>query len=141
MEWSKAVAETKKASPYIGEILDKAFNEADAVVVLLTPDEQARLKKKFITSKDPETEGALQGQPRPNVLFEAGMAFGRHHKSTVLVQVGIVRPFSDIAGLHLVHLTNHAESRADLANKLRNAGCAVNTDGTDWMSEGDFDLN
>ena len=73
-----------------------------------------------------------------NVLFEAGMAFGRDSKSTVLVQVGEVRPFSDIGGRHVVHLTNEVQSRKELATKLTVAGCDVDTSGDHWLTAGDF---
>ena len=42
LEWSEAVSATGKASPYIGEILDAAFSRAHAVLVLFTPDDEAR---------------------------------------------------------------------------------------------------
>jgi len=35
MEWSSAVELTGEGSPYIGQILDAAFNHASAVVVLI----------------------------------------------------------------------------------------------------------
>ena len=37
IEWSQAVAATGEASPYIGTVLDGAFDAAQAVVVLMTP--------------------------------------------------------------------------------------------------------
>jgi predicted nucleotide-binding protein len=139
IEWSEAVKATGKAAPYIGEVLDKAFLDAAAVVVLLTPDDQARLKSTLRKVKDPKYESTLTGQARANVLFEAGMAFGRHQESTVLVQVGDLRPFSDIGGRHVVNLDNTALTRRDLANRLQTAGCDVNLDGSDWLTEGDFE--
>lgn len=81
LEWTQALKLTKKGSPYVGEILDAAFREAAAIVVLLTPDEEARLKPVFVSSGDPKHERQLSGQARPNVLFEAGMAFGRDPNS------------------------------------------------------------
>jgi len=73
-------------------------------------------------------------------LFEAGRAFGSHPDSTILVQVGDLRPFSDTAGVHVVHLGNDAASRTDLAIRLETAGCAVNRTGTDWLTTGDFKI-
>lgn len=32
------------------------------------------------------------------MIFEAGLAMGRHQEKTVFVQVGKVKPFSDIGG-------------------------------------------
>ena len=140
IEWRHAIKLTGKPSPFVAEILDAAFREAVAVVVLLTPDDDARLRAAFVRSSDPDYEKRLAGQARPNVLFEAGLAFGRNPDQTVLVQVGDVKPFSDIAGRHLVRLTNSTETRQEFVTKLANAGCNVQTDGTDWHTEGDFSL-
>ena len=138
IEWRRAIELTHKPNPYVGEILDAAFREAAAVVVLLSPDDEAKLKADFIKTNDPASEKRLTGQARANVLFEAGMAMGRNPASTVLVQVGEIRPFSDIGGRHVVRLSNSAEARSEFATKLANAGCNVNTSGTDWLAEGDF---
>lgn len=137
VEWTKAIQLTGEGSPYIGQVLDAAFDHATAVVVLMTPDEVAYLQTRYSNGEgDPETEPAAQA--RPNVLFEAGMALGRDPKRTVLVEVGEVRPFSDVAGRHAVRLSNSVESRQALANRLRTAGCAVDLVGTDWQTTGDF---
>lgn len=138
LEWNQAVKKTGQATPYVGTILDTAFREAAAVVVVLTPDDETRLQKKYRKSNDPPYEKRLTGQSRPNVLFEAGMAFGRNPENTVLVQLGELRPFSDVAGRHILHLSNDPTSRLEFATRLANAGCNVNTTGTDWLKEGDL---
>jgi len=138
LEWSQAIRLVRKGSPYVGEILEAAFREAAAVVVLLTPDDEARLRSVFAKAGDPQFERQLTGQARPNVLFEAGMAFGKDPNSTVLVQIGEVRPFSDVGGRHVVHLSNQASSRQEFVTKLANAGCNVDTTGTDWLVVGNF---
>jgi len=138
IEWNQAIKRTGKPTPYVGEILDTAFRDAAAVVIVLTPDDEARLRTAYRKSIDPPYEKRLTGQPRPNVLFEAGMAFGRNPDSTVLVQLGDIRPFSDVAGRHIVHLSNDPSSRRELATKLANAGCNVDTSGTDWLDAGDL---
>jgi predicted nucleotide-binding protein len=125
LEWSEALRLTGKAAPYIGEILDKAFDSAQAVVVLLTPDDEVRLVPDLWLSDVEDTEKSLLLQARPNVLFEAGMAFGRNPDRTLLVQVGQVKAFSDVAGRHVVRLTNAPESRQDIAERLRTDGCTV----------------
>jgi predicted nucleotide-binding protein len=108
-------------------------------VVLLTPDDEAKLKDEFFKSRsDPRSEIKLSGQPRPNVLFEAGMAFGHHPDNTVIVQVGKIRPISDLTGRHIVHLNDSVASRQQLVVKLRAAGCPVDDTGSDWHTEGDF---
>lgn len=140
LEWNQALKKTGKGTPYVGEILDAAFRTAVAVVVLLTPDDDAMLKKQFWIKSDGPHEKKLTGQARANVLFEAGMAFGRNENSTVLVQVGDIRPFSDTGGRHVVRLSTAPSSRQEFATKLANAGCNVNTSGTDWLTVGNFTL-
>jgi len=142
IEWNKAIAMTGEPSPYVGTILDVAFREAAAIVVLFTPDDEARLRKPFRRPNEPVYEKNLTTQARPNVLFEAGMAFGRNPKSTVLVQMGEVgRPFSDVAGRHIVHLNNSTSRRKELSTKLKNAGCQVDEEGNDWLEDaGDLEL-
>ena len=139
MEWSENVTAAGKASPYIGEILDAAFSRAHAVVVLFTPDDEARLKEPFRAETDPPYEAQLTGQARQNVLFEAGMAMARNQDRTVLVELGDLRPFSDIAGLHAIRLNNTTERRQELAQRLQIAGCPVSLQGTDWHKAGDFE--
>jgi hypothetical protein len=133
-----AIQLTGKASPYIGEILEAAFNHAQAAVVLLSPDDEARLRADLLQSDDPPGERMLAGQARPNVLFEAGMAFASHPNQTVLVQLGQVKPFSDVAGRHVVKMDNSVQKRQEFALKLRTAGCSVNMEGTDWHTSGDL---
>jgi predicted nucleotide-binding protein len=138
MEWGHAVAAAKGANPYIADILNAAMAKVQAVVVLFSPDELAQLKEHFCTRDDRKTEGKLDGQPRPNVLFEAGLALGAHPEKTLLIQVGKVRGFSDIAGKHLVRLTDDVAKRNEVASRLRRLGCTVNLDGADWTTAGKF---
>ena len=136
IEWSEAIRMTGKGSPYIGEVLDAAFAAAQAVVVLQTPDDVAHLHESLTYPGDPETEAQMQ--PRPNVLFEAGMALGRNEDRTIIVELGRVKSFSDIHGRHVVRLSNDIAPRQELATRLETAGCAVRTSGTDWHTAGDL---
>jgi len=138
LEWGELVAKVGKGSPYIGEILDSAFSEARAVVVLLTPDDEAQLRKELRRPTDPDFESTMRGQARPNVLFEAGMAFGRDPDRTILVEAGELRPFSDVFGRHVVRLDNSVANRQALADRLETAGCAVRKHGTDWHRAGNL---
>jgi predicted nucleotide-binding protein len=138
LEWEKVVLMTKKTNPYIGDILDNTMAKVQAVVVLFSPDDEAKLRAEFLTPSDGPSEKKLRGQPRPNVLFEAGLALGRHPDKTILVEVGKLRKFSDIAGRHVVRLSNEYDKRNDLANRLENLGCKVDKQGTDWTKAGDF---
>jgi predicted nucleotide-binding protein len=138
IEWAEAMEEARKPSAHIGEIVDAAFTRAGAVLVILSPDDEARLRKEFRAMNDPSHEKELTGQARPNVLFEAGMAFATHKDRTVLVQTGHTRPFSDVAGRYVIRFDGSPEKRKELAASLKAAGCPVNDSGTDWLSAGDF---
>jgi predicted nucleotide-binding protein len=138
IEWSEAVALTGKPSPFVGEILDAAMQYAQAIVVLFTGDDQARLRDEFLSGNDPDYESKTTPQSRPNVIFEAGLALGKYPERTILVQVGTLRPFSDLAGRHLIRLKNTSKSRQELALRLRLAGCDVDLSGTDWHDAGAF---
>ena len=141
MEWSEARRLTGKPNPYVGEILDAGFLNAQAVLVLFTPDDEARLIEHFIKADDELHEKQLTPQPRQNVTFEARMAMGKFPERTVLVQIGKVRPMSDISGLHILRLDGSTKSRQDLAERLKNAGCAVKIENrTDWHTVGNFEL-
>jgi predicted nucleotide-binding protein len=138
LEWSQAVELTGKPMPYIGEILDAAFSHAHAIVVLLTPDDEARLREPFTVPGDPPHELELTGQARPNVLFEAGMAMSRDSERTILVELGNLRPFTDISGIHTIRFDNSTQRRQELASRLISAGCPANLSGTAWHTAGDF---
>lgn len=142
LEWLDLLHSTGHPTPYIGEVLNRAFERAQAVVALLTPDDLVTLHPRLRTSHDAEYETRLTGQARPNVLFETGMALGRAPERTVIVTVGDIRPFSDISGLHTVRLTNSVATRQSLAARLQSCGCPVNVmTQSDWHYAGDFEVS
>ena len=93
------------------------------VIVVLSPDDKSKLADHFIKPHDPAHEKTLTGQPRANVLWEGGMAHAHDADRTVLVQVGSVRPFSDISGHHILRLTDAPQSRTEFVARLRSARC------------------
>lgn len=138
LEWSQAIALTGKPTPYVAEILEAGFRAAQAVVILHTGDDYARIGRRFGSEK-------LMPQPRPNVLFEAGMAFALFPNRTIVVQIGGLRGLSDIEGLYRVQLDeprdrpSSAAARMDLMQRLMAAGCETNTGArVDYLSEGNF---
>lgn len=141
IEWEQAITSTGDPSAHIGEILKNAFELANAVVVLFSGDDLASLRDSLRGLGEPDYEIKPTPQARPNVLFEAGMAFGTHPRRTILVEVGILRPFSDIAGRHVVRMDGSANKRRELAGKLEIAGCAVDISGSRWLEAGDFSLS
>ena len=141
LEWSKIVKETGDLNPYIGDVLEKGFSISDAIVILMTPDDEAYLKEEFHKRDDPAYERELTGQPRQNVLIETGMALGKYPKQTIITQIGNLRQISDILGKHVIKLNNSPEHRNELANKLEMAGCKINLSGQDWYYAGNFDID
>jgi predicted nucleotide-binding protein len=136
LEWSSLVAETRTGTPYVGEVLDKAFAIARAAVVLLTPDEEVRLRPALQGQGD---LAAPSLQARPNVFYEAGLAFGRFPERTIVVEAGEMREASDLGGRHAIRVRPGVEWRHDLADRLQTAGCDVDKSGRDWLSVGSFE--
>lgn len=58
MEWSQAVALTNEGTPYPGTVLDRAFKSAQAIVVLLTPDEIVRLRPELASNEEDQAISA-----------------------------------------------------------------------------------
>ncbi len=130
-----AIKATRSASPYTADVLDAGFALARAVLVLLTPDETVSLRPELAGTP---SELPFEYQARPNVFFELGMAFRADRRRTVIVELGNVRPFSDIGGVHVVRLDDSPESRRTLINRLSIAGCDVRPKSDDWRRAGEF---
>ena len=133
LDWEEVVARTRSTMPSLIEVLHRAFEENQAAVVLMTPDDGALLHPGLRGPHDLPYETQLTGQARPNVLFEAGMAMALQPNRTLIVEVGLLRPFSDVGGLNVVKFDGRVQALQKIANRLRTAGCAVNTNGTDWL--------
>jgi len=140
VEWSCAIKLTGKSTPTIQEIVSAAFQHAQAIIVLLSGDDVVKLRSSFVQPHDGVDDKEITVQARPNVLFEAGMALAGNEGRTVLVQVGKLRKFSDIDGLHITHLDNSAQQKLELVNKLKNAWCDVPdlTENQRWLTIGNF---
>jgi predicted nucleotide-binding protein len=121
------------------DILNVAFSEAQAILIVLSPDDLAYLRPELQKPNDPEWERREIGQARPNVLFELGMALATGINRTVVVQVGDVRQFSDIAGRHILRLTNEPGDKSQLVDRLKPVGCPLDVTGkTHYFKTGDF---
>ena len=140
IEWEQAAAWTGVATPYVGEVLAAGFAHARAVVVLLTGDDEARLREPHWRTDDEPFEREYSPQPRPNVLFEAGYAMASHPDRTLLIQIGPLRPFSDAGGRHVIRFQDTPDCRRLIARRLETAGCRVDLSGTDWLTAGAFGL-
>jgi predicted nucleotide-binding protein len=139
IEWEQAVAETGMGSPHNLDAVRAAMDVAQAVVVISTAEDQAGLLPDLASDDD---EVLLRGQPRQNVLLEAGFAMGIDRAKTILVELGPIRTASDFEGLNAVRLTNSAATRGALRSRLKSAGCDVDDSGVDWTAApagGDFE--
>jgi predicted nucleotide-binding protein len=139
-EWGHAIraARGKGGNPYVNDAVTKVMEQAQAIVVMLSPDDEAKLKEQLVSTHERSTEGKLRGQARPNVIFETGIAIGTHHKKTVMVQVGQVKAFTDIGGMHVPQLSNDEKTRHEFANRLVDLGCKIDRAGDHWLRAGNF---
>jgi len=131
-EWEELLTRATEATPYTGHLIETLFQDVQAVVVIFTPDDEARLHPELQRAGEAAHETRFTCQARPNVLFEAGMAFGLYPHRTILLEVGDLRPISDLVGRHTVRLGTE-NAIISFVNRLRTAGCALNTQGTDWL--------
>jgi predicted nucleotide-binding protein len=125
-EWSQLIRASGSASPFIGEVLDKALRDVQAVIAFFTPDEH-------VTPARADHSGG-RFQARPNVLIEAGMALITHPTRTIIAVLGDQELPSDLAGRHYVRLSHtDVEPLNDLAGRLSDAGCDIDLSGNDWL--------
>lgn len=129
-------------SPFVGDVVRRGLELAQGVAALFTPDEFAVLRPGLVGHGE-KPEEAGRWQARPNVIFEAGMAWGMMARRTVLVTLGTeVSMFSDVGGVHLVRLGNDVKSRGLFRDKLIGIGCSVDQRTTAWSEparSGDFE--
>jgi predicted nucleotide-binding protein len=140
--WGQALKDTGSGSPPTPKILEAGFSGAQAVIVLLTGDDLARVK-----SQSPGTQHSsnVVSQPRSNVLFEAGMAFGskRLKDKTILVEFEFdeLRLGSYISDHHRLKLNNNTDRREEFIRRLRTVGCPVDHKQKKWHSKGNFSFS
>jgi predicted nucleotide-binding protein len=125
IEWTNLIAAGDSWRAQMLDVLRSALETSSAVIALLAP----------------ESPGADDASP--NVLLELGVALGLAPTKTVVVTAGPVHIPSDLAGLHVIHLSNATTGRDALRTRLRLLGCRVAEHNLDWLDPavaGDFDL-
>lgn len=123
ISWADAVALTGKPQPNTYDVVQAGIKAAAAVIVVFSPDDEARLHRRLIPPGTPPEPP--QGQPRQNVLLEAGMAFATVPEKTIFVRSAPIREISDISGFNWVKLDGEWSSREDLVNRLKTAKARV----------------
>ncbi|MBK6543487.1 MAG: nucleotide-binding protein [Flavobacteriales bacterium] len=114
------VAAELGTSAFVADIVLKGISQADVVLALFTPDEQAVLYGPDGKYHGHE-EGNSRWQARPNVLFEAGVAYGTKKDKTILLTLGVdVKLFSDVSGVYVINLATDA-AKTVLKEKIETA--------------------
>jgi predicted nucleotide-binding protein len=139
LDWDQIIRATRNPNPYLLEIIQKGFELAQAVVVIMTPDDSGKLRKELCSNNENIDEKKLRYRPRQNVAYEAGMALGLNPRRTVLVELGTMKLPSDLSGMHTVRMNDTIEKREELASKLRITQCILDMTGEEWKNAGEFD--
>lgn len=135
LEWEEAVSLTNKGTPTTLEVITAGMNHSSGIVILFTGDDYVKLRDELCK---PGEKNEFEYQPRPNVLFEAGMAMALFPNSCLLVRVGELREISDLSGVNYVNLSNNSVDRQAFVTRLNTIGLSPNCFGGDWLSIGDF---
>jgi len=141
LEWEKLVHASAEGSPFLGKVVADAPSLAQAAVVILTPDDEVRLHPELRNDVEDSFELPRSMQPRPNVLLELGMALALFPRGTIILEFGRMRPFADMAGRTVIRFDSGSAPHIGLkavAGRLKNAGCLVDDQGTDWLNGAAF---
>ncbi|WP_328682197.1 nucleotide-binding protein [Streptomyces sp. NBC_00343] len=138
LEWEELVHATGKASPFLGEVVMNAPAQAQAALVLLTPDDVAKLHPHLLGNRERDDETQLTGQPRQNVLIELGMVLMAYPERTVIVEVGRLRHVADTAGINVIRFDGTESSLAKIVARLRLAGCQLDDTRPEWRDTRHF---
>ena len=141
MHWEQMVAAAGDTSAHNSEIVAAAAFHAQAVLVLLSPDDEVRLHSDLTRSDDPPSAVASGMQARPNVYYELGQAKLVRPNSTVIVEVGSMRPVGDVAGMNTIRFDGTGRPIFRLVQRLTHAGCPVDSSALeDWIDNRFNDL-
>lgn len=132
LEWEDLVKATGKTAPFLGEVVAAAPAQAQAALVLLTPDDVVQLHPDLRGPNEPSYEREPTGQPRPNVLIELGLVLMAYPERTLMVEIGELRTISDIAGMNVIRFDGSETALGKIVERLKLAGCKVNDTGSDW---------
>ena len=133
MEWESLIQEGGRAMPTLAQVVAQAPGLAQATLVLLSPDDIVELHPDLIQDNDGTQDRGRGSQARPNVLFELGLALMANPDRTFIVQVGNLRPVSDLAGFNVIRFDGSVASIKKVLHRLEVAGCRVDYSGVDWL--------
>ena len=139
LEWERLVRSTGGTAPFLGEVIEKALSQAQAALVLLTPDDVAKLHPHLLGDNEPSYETQLTGQPRQNVLIELGMALMAYPERTIIVEVGQVRPAADLGGRNVIRFDGSETAVSKIVERLKGAECDLDDTRPDWRDTSHFE--
>ncbi|MEM9461066.1 MAG: TIR domain-containing protein [Myxococcota bacterium] len=134
--WNNAKSLAGRTSVNNHEVVEAGLKHANAVIILITPDEWAepREKRACYTS-----EATRRCQARPNVLFEAGWAFGSARNKVIIVESGARIGASDLDGVNTVRMDNGFDSLNELRSMLELAtGHSADTANGTWGTPANY---
>ena len=76
------LAANQGGAAFVGDIVRAGLNQAQGIIAIFTPDEYAALRPCY-RGKSDRAEEIKRWQARPNVIFEAGMAYGMAPERTI----------------------------------------------------------
>jgi predicted nucleotide-binding protein len=138
MDWETIVAVTGQTAPTLLTVVRTALASAQAIVVLLSPDDMVQLHPTLREPREVADELAPMMQARPNVLIELGMALNGCPDRTIVIEIGQLRPVVDLGGLNVIRFDSSKGSLGKVVQRLRLAGCDVDDRGSDWHAERRF---
>ncbi|WP_238009396.1 nucleotide-binding protein [Dactylosporangium sp. AC04546] len=140
LEWEPLVRTAGLGpAPMLREVIHDGMRRAQAIVVLMTPDDVVSLHPDLRSVREDPHELAPQGQPRPNVLMELGAAMFAFPEATIVVKAGHIRPMADLGGVNFIDFRDVADAGPKLVNRLRVAGCIVDDTGQEWRRRARFE--
>lgn len=131
-EWDQLVTLTPTATPPVDRVLERAFQDVQAVVAFFTPDEHVSPRRSLRRPRRASSDWRLES--RPNVYIEAGMALVTHPDQTIFVVLGPQELPTDLAGRQYIRLDGTPKPLNQLANRLERAGCEIDRSGSRWLT-------
>ncbi|MDA0183259.1 nucleotide-binding protein [Solirubrobacter phytolaccae] len=119
VDWGDGIASTGLASPDVAHALRATTDLVQAIIILLTPDDD--------------------GKPSSNVLVEAGLALGIAPDRTLLVATHEVELPAILMDVGVIRLSDSVASRNGVRSRLVSAGCEISVRNESWKVVGHLD--
>ena len=115
------------ANAQLWDVIYAGMQMAQAVIVLMTGDDEARLCEGLADAPQDLTR-----QARQNVLIEAGLALGMCDNRTIVVRCTSAVIPADFSGLFRIDVPGDGDWRVAVQERLAIAGCPLEADETTW---------